>query len=339
MNRPLLTIFARSLALALTASALTGCDRADTTAASKRPSAQSNAGQTATDSVVEQSVYTTFYPTEYFASRIAGGSIKVFNLIPSAADPIFYKPTPEQIQAYQAASLIIVNGAGYEKWVASTSLPLARVVDTSAAFKSEFVKFKSASHSHGAGGAHTHEGIDGHTWMDPLNAKRQAEAIEAAMSRKWPTNQNQLKDNLLAMNADLDALHARIKNITASLNGATIFASHPAYNYIARRHAWTVNNVDLPPDEVPTEAQWAAVADAAAKLETGKLAVMLFESEPKSETAATLASRFGIKSVIFDPCETLAADARKAGSDYITIMNQNLDALERALGPLAATGR
>ena len=39
-----------------------------------------------------------------------------------------------------------------------------------AVFSDEFLVVKGVTHSHGAGGAHTHDGVDGHTWMDPILA-------------------------------------------------------------------------------------------------------------------------------------------------------------------------
>ena len=58
---------------------------------------------------------------------------------------------------------------------------------------------------------------------------------------------------------------------------------------------------------------------------------MLWESEPLSESVATLKER-GITSVTFSPCELLSAEDRAAGADYLSVMRENLDRLERALG-------
>lgn len=62
-------------------------------------------------------VFTTFYPTTYFAQRIAGEFAEVVCPLPEGADPIFGHPEADQVLTYQAADLVIVNGASFEKWV------------------------------------------------------------------------------------------------------------------------------------------------------------------------------------------------------------------------------
>ena len=56
-------------------------------------------------------VYTTFFPTTAFAQRIAGDLAEIVCPLPADADPITWKPAPDQIRAYQDADLIVLNGA------------------------------------------------------------------------------------------------------------------------------------------------------------------------------------------------------------------------------------
>ena len=118
-------------------------------------------------------VYTTFYPTTYFAARIGGARVRVVCPLPDGEDPIFWLPDAETIRAYQQADLIVVNDAGFEKWVDKVSLPDAKVVRTARPFRAEWLTYeKAVEHSHGKGGEHAHQGTDGHTWLDPRLAKR-----------------------------------------------------------------------------------------------------------------------------------------------------------------------
>ena len=47
------------------------------------------------------SVYVVNYPLQYFAERIGGPDVRVVFPVPTAGDPAFWKPLPEQIAAYQ----------------------------------------------------------------------------------------------------------------------------------------------------------------------------------------------------------------------------------------------
>lgn len=306
---------AAALAVGAALCLVEGCDRSPVHPASPAPD------------TVHTAIYTSFYPTTYFAQRITAGAVPVVCPCPADADPIFWQPSREEIARYQSASLIILNGAEYEKWAASVSLPQSRVIETARPFAAEFITFKVTTHSHGAAGAHTHVGVDGHTWMDPRNAQVQAHEILDACARTWPAHQKEFQDNYQKLATDLDKLDSRLSALSPALAKARILASHPAYGYIARRHAWTIETIDLPPDQPPSQEQWEAVATALEPVDPQRPTVMLFESPPLEATAKRLASQWHVASVVFDPCESLGEDDRRRSADYLTIMNENLDRL------------
>ena len=76
------------------------------------------------------SVYTVNYPLAYFAERIGGDLVEVSFPAPADADPANWSPDAGTVAAYQAADLILLNGAGYARWTARASLPLSTLVDT-----------------------------------------------------------------------------------------------------------------------------------------------------------------------------------------------------------------
>ncbi len=315
-----------ALAAVALALGLSACSRSQPAPVSKAAAAEIAAAA--------ESVYTSFYPTEYFGLRIAGGKVRVVCPVPADADPIFWRPTTQQVQFYQAAGLIVLNGAAYEKWPSTVSLPLSKVVDTAKPFAAEFVKFKTTTHSHGAAGAHSHEGVDGHTWMDPINAKLQAEQMMLAMARRWPVHEQAFGEGYRGLASDLDALDARFKALQGDVAKVRLLASHPAYNYIAKRYGWSIENIDLPPDEPPTTAQQEALKAALAKGAAGSRFVMLFEAAPLAETAGMLA-KLGVAPCEFNPCETLDEDERAKGADYLTVMRANLDRLQGVVQDVA----
>ncbi|MEE9391494.1 MAG: metal ABC transporter substrate-binding protein [Planctomycetota bacterium] len=278
-------------------------------------------------------VATTFYPTTYFAERILGDLGEVKCPVPADADPIFWKPRDEDIATFVAADLIILNGAEFEKWVASASLPESRVVNSAQELESEFLNFESGAttHSHGPQGEHSHEGLDGHTWLDPLNAKRQAQAITKAMVRLLPQNKATLEANARALNQDLDTLDKNLRNLVAEIDKLpAIFASHPAYNYLAKRYKLPIINLDLDPESIPSDS---AIQSIAQKAKSQSIRAIIWESQPTPEVAAAFKKRCGLTSFVVSPAETLDANSRASGTHYLSIMNQNL----RALGEAFAT--
>lgn len=258
-------------------------------------------------------VRTSFYPLTYFAEAIGGEDVTVSSPIPPDADPAHWVPDAAAIRQFQEADLVLLNGANFEKWTSSISLPVSRVVMTAEPFKDSWLSFQEAvAHRHGGSGAHTHAGVNGHTWMDPVQARMQAMAVFEALARLRFEETGRYREGYTKLAGELDRLDLRFRKVTELLGNRTIAANHPAYDYIARRYGWKLRMIDIDPDTVSS-------AKAVAAVRSVRPAVMLWESAPGVGIA-------GVSSVVFSPCET-----RPEKSDYIAVMNENLDRLIEAL--------
>lgn len=302
------------ITLALLAISLPGCE--------EEPS------QTPTDA--KPVIYTAFYPTTYFTQRIAGDLADVVCPLPDGADPIFWQPDADTIAAYQRADLIIINGAGFEKWVEITSLPASRILDTTALFADEWLTYEHAvEHSHGPAGEHTHEGIDGHTWVDPGFAARQATVIQARLAEMFPDHAQDIELRYQDLLADLDGLATELRRLRR-LGDPPLLASHPAYNYLARGFDLNIHSLDLDPQTMPDDDTFAEIK---ALLDTHPARYILWESAPADAIAARFTSELGLTSIVFSPCEMLSSAELEIGHDYMFLMRRNLEALAPAFGP------
>ncbi len=99
---------------------------------------------------VKLNVYAVNYPLEYFAQRIGGVQEKVNFPIPETENPATRTPTSDVIREYQKTDIILLNGAGYAKWIEMATLPASKLVNTSSEFKDRDITVENAvSHSHG----------------------------------------------------------------------------------------------------------------------------------------------------------------------------------------------
>lgn len=275
-------------------------------------------------------IYTTFYPTTYFAERLAGDKVNVVNPCPPDKDPAFWQPDDKTIEAYQQADLIVINGAQFEKWVAKATLPRSKMVDSTHPLRDEFIKFKNAvMHKHGPEGMHTHEGIDGHTWLDPQNAGVQAEQIVKGLTKLLPQDAATFDSNLTALRGELEKLDARLKAVSQKLGDQQLLGNHPAWNYLARHYGWKIESFVVDPEaDALTADEVTKLKDQLAKT-PAKL--MLFEAEPTAGLTKQL-KEFGLTVVLYEPGECLTPERKAHGVDFISLMNANVDRLEKALG-------
>ncbi len=268
-------------------------------------------------------IYTTSYPLFYFAKRLVEDRADVLFPTPPNEDPAFWRPAREVVRQYQQADLILLNGADFEKWVNTTSLPLNTQVDTSAAFRSEWIMFPEViTHSHGPHGTHSHGNIDFNTWLDPLLAIRQAEAVEAAFQRLSVRPEAELRQRGHQLRRDLEALDRQLRDLSQALARQPLLASHPVYGYLAREYHWDLHSVHWEPDEPVSASQWTAFDTLRAQHQAN---LMLWEEEPLPEVRAELQKR-GVRPVVFRTCGN-----RPATGDYLQAMQQNVEPLRVAL--------
>jgi zinc transport system substrate-binding protein len=280
-------------------------------------------------------VYTTFYPTEYFSARIANEGTIVRCPLPEDQDPATWKPDADTIAEYQTADLIVVNGASFEGWIETATLPESRLVDTTRAIAAELIVHERAVvHRHGPEGEHSHEGIDGHTWLDPKTAIEQAKAIRDALIARRPETRTEFETRFAALEKDLLALDAQLAAIT-EIGPVRVVASHPAYNYLVRRYGWIVRNLDLDPSDPIGEKQLAEIANAAREIESH---VILWEGTPLEASVETLRRELGLESVVYSPGEGITASERRRGIDWLAIQKQNVASLSAALAKNSAAG-
>jgi zinc transport system substrate-binding protein len=212
-------------------------------------------------------VITTIEANRYLAIRLAGELCEVRMPIPEEADPLHWTPSREGVAALQAASLVVLNGAGLETWLDQVTLAPSRTVTLADAYRGQWRTFDEAvEHQHGPDGEHSHAGVDPHVWFDP---------------------------QLLAeLHADLESLDEAFEAVEGL---PPLLANHPAYDYGAHRYDWEILNFDIDPEEVPAPELVEAV------VETGR-SILLWESRPIGAVAAAFEAR-GIRCIVLSACE------------------------------------
>jgi zinc transport system substrate-binding protein len=268
-------------------------------------------------------IYTVNYPLAYFAERIVGKHAKVVFPAPRDVDPTFWTPAPEIIIAYQGADIILLNGADYAKWVDKATLSRRKMVNTSAGFKDEFITIAgTVSHSHGPGDKHTHGATAFTTWLDFSQAALQAEAIKNVLVRKQPELKKDFVHNYQALQRDLLSLDKQMKTTLSNKPQRSYFASHPVYQYFARRYGLALKSLHWEADKFPSDSQWAELK----AMRGGHTATwMIWEGEPDPLSVQGL-KKIGISSLVLDPCANTPPEG-----DWLSVMRNNLENLKATL--------
>ena len=275
-----------------------------------------------TESQAQPTVYVVNYPLQYFAERIGGEQVRVVFPAPPDEDPAFWKPDVSVIAAFQAADLILVNGAAYAKWLKIASLPTSKLLDTSRHFRADYIETEDlAVHSHGPSGEHSHAGTAFTTWLDLRQAAQQAEAVMDGLSRLLPEHQDTFEQRYAELAQDLLALDERLDTLVAGQREQPLLASHPVYQYLARRHGLNLQSVLWEPEVLPDAEQWDELQSM---LRAHPATWMLWEGDPLAASVDRLQT-LGIRSLVFDPCGNTPEQG-----DFLSVMQQNVARLQQA---------
>jgi zinc transport system substrate-binding protein len=268
------------------------------------------------------SIYVVNYPLKYFAERIGGEYVKVSFPAPADVDPAYWTPNVPEISAYQKADLILLNGAGYAKWINKVSLPRSKMVNTSRGFKDRYITTKAVmTHSHGAQGEHAHESLTFTTWLDLEISVGQAEVIAKALGRKRPELKDVFKRNYESLKNDLLALDQKIQTIVSKNPSTPLIASHPVYDYFTRRYGVNLVSVHWEPDELPVNQQWRELKGI---LKQHLAKWMIWEGAPVQASVIGLKS-LGVNSLVFNPCGNVPEKG-----DFLSVMDRNVENLRKA---------
>lgn len=269
-------------------------------------------------------VWVTNYPLRYFTERLGGDAVTVVYKVPPDIDPAFWRPDDDEIAGFQAANLVVANGATYEKWAATVSLMGSRLVETAKGFSKDFIKVQDGkTHSHGKEGEHSHAGTAFTTWLDFRQALQQAEAVRDGLKKVAPGAAADIDSRFAALEADLKALDAEMEKAAQKAAHRPLVASHPVYHYWARRYHLNVKAVEWEPETVPDEA---ALADLKAILDGYPATLMVWEDNPDPASVEKLRA-LGIASTVFAP----AANVPESG-DFLSAMKANVARVAEAFG-------
>ncbi|OGQ99039.1 MAG: hypothetical protein A2284_02760 [Deltaproteobacteria bacterium RIFOXYA12_FULL_61_11] len=262
---------------------------------------------------------------------LAAGLVEVDLL--ELEDPAHAWPNREQVLRLQAeASLVLVNGVGFEPWLETVALPRRALFRTGRALRQGgdlLERPGAAVHGHGAAGRHSHAAEAGHTWLDPELLLRELRAVETRLRLFLPGASEVLAANAATCAAALQGLAEQVEKLAAAVpKGTVLAASHPAYDYLGRRLGTAIHSLHLEPED-------ALTPDDLAELQgLGGRGVMLWEGPPQSETVELLRREAGLTVVVLDPLERRPEGQGCPFTLLVNTFARGLADLDRALAGL-----
>ena len=259
-------------------------------------------------------IKTTSFPVDYLVRRLLP-TADIECIIPVGEDPPDWNPKIETIENLQKATAIVANGAGFEKWMETASLPQSKIIYAEQGLaEQDLIFLQGETHSHGKKGAHSHAGKDPHIWSDPLLYQKQPEYI--AQQLKKVGDSKEIETNLQTLQEDLQNLHQALTEVTLQYRTVEFGANHPAYNYLAKRYELNIRSFDFDPQEPFAINE---MDDFFTWNKSQATVQMLWEEFPSKEVQKTFPKN--VVHVYIDPLE----QPTEKKYNYIEQMNVNIE--------------
>ncbi|UQZ86929.1 High-affinity zinc uptake system binding-protein ZnuA precursor [Paenibacillus konkukensis] len=281
-------------------------------------------------------VVASFYPLYDFTKKIGGDRVNVINLVPTGVEPHDWTPKSRDMQNLSKAQMFVYLGAGFEGWVNDTLGSLPKDSKVAVVEGSKGVELLASSgedhdHDHDAKNkeAHNESQYDPHVWLSPVNAKKIALNIKDQLVKTDPAGQSDYEANYEKFAAQLDQLDAKYKEALAKTPKKDIVVTHQSFAYLAKQYGLTQKAImGLSPDSEPTSKDLKEINEF---IRTNGIQYIFFEELVSDRLAKTLAKDAKVETLVLSPIEGLTDAQAKAGADYISLMESNLNNLIKAL--------
>jgi zinc transport system substrate-binding protein len=213
-------------------------------------------------------VVVTIKPLHALVARIMAGAGTPHLLVQGALSPHSYALKPSDAARLNAADIVVRMSDAMEPFTARIVKALPRRVQVVTLADTPKLRllprrtgtaFADTADGHrqgpGRGHDHDHGALDGHAWLDPVNAKLMVDRIAEALGKAAPAETATFLANAAQLKHDLDALSAELARDLAPAAGKPYVVFHDALQYFEQRYGLTAVGAIAVSPEVPPGAR------------------------------------------------------------------------------------
>ena len=290
------------------------------------------------------SIVTTIFPYYDFVRQLAGDKADIRLLLSPGSDPHSYEPTPSDIVAIENCDLFIYNGGESDEWVDGV-LSSIENKNVKVMKMMEYVTLRheqSMDHNHEHAEhedmddndeGHDHEEgeeYDEHIWTSIRNAERMSASIADELISLDSKNSDYYEKKADYISS-LDSLDKKFTEVTNNKKRDTlVFGDRFPFLYF-------VSDYDLgyecafPGCSHETEPSTAVVSHLIDFTRENNIPVVFYLELSSGKIAQIISEDSSAKTMQFSSCHNVTKEDFENGATYISVMEQNLEALKEAL--------
>lgn len=269
----------------------------------------------------------TIFPVYDAAKYITGekGSVKM--MLPPGIEPHSYDPSPKDIISLKRSKIFIYSSPYMETWVDKIIPQIGKnCMSVNGSEGVAFIKGDMQGHE-----GMSHEGVDPHIWLDPVNMKIIAENFTEAVIKVDPVNADYYSIRLNEYKKHLDELDKEIgDSIKKFKNRTIIYGGHYAFGYFSKKYGLNYISPyrNFSPNSEPTPKDIKEMIDT---VKSSKAKYIFYEEMLSPKIAEIAAKECQVSLLMLNGTHNVSKDDLSAGITYFEIMRKNLENLRKGL--------
>ncbi len=297
----------------------------------------------------KKSIVCTVFPEYDWTREVLGEKAADYDLtllLDNGVDLHSYQPTADDIAKIAKCDLFIYVGGESDEWVedalkesTNKNMQVINLVEAlgDSVYEEELVEgMQGEEEEEGEEGEEEEEGpeYDEHVWLSLRNASKLTDAIEAALETIDPENKDVYKKNAESYKEKLTALDAKYSDMVATAKRKTIlFGDRFPYRYMVEDYGLTYYAAFVG-CSAESEASFETMAFLAGKVDECALPYVMINKGASDSIAKGIIQNTKDKNqtiLEMDGIHSMSKEDREAGKTYLSVMEDNLAALTKAL--------
>ena len=263
------------------------------------------------DSMDNIEIIVTNYPNEYVLKKLYGNHATIKSVYPDGIDINSYKFMDTQKKEYAQKDLFVYNGLLEKERNLAVDLltknSKLKIIDTAYVLETDYSPEE--------------------LWLNPSSLLMMSQNVRLAL-KEYITNTYLIKEvdeEYEKLKIELSEIDAEYRVAVESTNSKTIIVADSALKYL-EKFGLEVICID-------TDASQKTLADAESLINEGKVSyIITFKNLDDNENVKQLIESYpSINKIELHKLDILTDEERKAGSDYASIMRDNLELIKKEL--------
>ena len=288
-------------------------------------------------------IVVTVFPVYDWVRNLLGdraGEVELVLLEDSGADMHNFQPTIEDIYKISTCDLFVYIGGESDKWVTDTLRTAENKNMVAVGLLAELgTAAREEEEPDGPGSEHDHEHeevteYDEHVWLSVKNAKLLCPVLAEKLAQVDAEHAETYRANCAAYAKQLDELDAAFEQAVSEAPGRTVlFADRYPFLYLIKDYGLTAYAA-FSGCSAETEASFDMISFLVGKLDGLGLKHILVLEGSTCRIANTIISESAAKDaeiLEMDSMQSVTPEQISAGTNYLAIMQKNLEVLKQAL--------